>query len=140
MCVFCDIIFDMKKNVLFLLLAVAAVAGCQSNDVPVDNTNAIDSIECVDCGDVNIVQYSMPNGNDLKLETAHHVIQIDGRPGKQYDYYVWTGEKTYADDPDIIVQDGTAAVLVEEQLWKPKQMLCACWMRIKFNTIISNIQ
>lgn len=111
---FCDIIYGMKKNILFLLLAMVAVAGCRSGNAPVDNANAIDSIECVDCGDVNIVQYSMPNGNDLKLETAHHVIQIDGVPGKQYDYYVWTGEKSYADDPDIIVNDGVAAVLVEE--------------------------
>ena len=110
---FCDIIHGMKKNILFLLLAVVAVAGCRSGNAPVDNANAIDSIECVDCGDVNIVQYSMPNGNDLKLETAHHVIQIDAPPGKQYNYYVWTGEKTYADEPDLVVSDGVASVLAE---------------------------
>jgi len=101
----------MKRNILFLLIAAIAVAGCRSNDAPVDEQPVVD---CIDCGGVNRVEYSMPKGNDLKLETAHHVIQIDGQPGKQYDYYVWTGEKTYADDPDIVVQDGTAAVLVEE--------------------------
>ena len=99
----------MKKNILFLLVAVAAVAGCRSNDAPVDNA------DCIKCGDVNMVQYSMPNGNDLKLETAHHVIQIDAQPGKQYDYYVWTGEKSYSDDPDLVVQDGAASVLIEEK-------------------------
>lgn len=104
----------MKKNILFLLLAVVAVAGCRSENAPVDNANAIDSIECVNCGGANMVQYSMPNGNDLKLETAHHVIQVQAQPGKQYDYYVWTGEKTYDQDPDLVVQDGIAAVLVEE--------------------------
>ena len=109
----------MKRNILFLLIAALAFAGCQSNDVPVDNVEYVDDtidsvVTCTDCDGVQVVPYSMPNGNDLKLETAHHVVQIDGKPGKQYDYYVWTGEKTYNDDPDIIIQDGTAAVLVEE--------------------------
>lgn len=103
----------MKRNILFLLVAAIAVAGCRSGNGPIDGADA-NNADCVNCDGVNRVEYSMPNGNDLKLETAHHVIQIDGRPGKQYDYYVWTGEKTYADDPDIVVQDGTAAVLVEE--------------------------
>ena len=109
---FCDIIYHMTRNILFLLVAVAAVAGCRSNDAPVDN---VDIIDCVNCDGVNMVQYSMPNGNDLKLETAHHVIQIDAQPGKQYDYYVWTGEKSYADDPDLVVQDGAASVLIKEK-------------------------
>lgn len=108
---FCDIICGMKRNILFLLMATIAIAGCRSNNAPVAEQPVVD---CIDCGGVNMVQYSMPNGNDLKLETAHHVIQIDAQPGKQYDYYVWTGEKTYADDPDIIVQEGNAAVLIEE--------------------------
>ena len=99
----------MKRNILFLLVAALAFAGCRSGGVPAD-----DVVDCINCGDVNMVQYSMPNGNDLKLETAHHVIQIDAQPGKTYNYYVWTGEKTYDDDPDIVVQDGTAAVLVGE--------------------------
>lgn len=99
----------MKRDFLFLLIATIAIAGCRSNNAPVEEYT-----DCVNCGDVNMVEYSMPNGNDLKLETAHHVIKIDAQPGKQYDYYVWTGEKTYADEPDIVVQDGVAAVLVEE--------------------------
>ncbi|MBR2285900.1 MAG: hypothetical protein IJ866_00335 [Alphaproteobacteria bacterium] len=101
----------MKKNILFLLIAAVAFAGCRSDDAPVDNG---DYVDCIDCGTVNMVEYSMPHGNDLKLETAHHVIQIDAVPGKTYDYYVWTGNKDYADDPDIIVNEGTAAVLVSE--------------------------
>ena len=104
----------MKRNILFLLIAALAFAGCRSNDAPIDNVEYTEYADCVDCGDVNMVEYSMPHGNDLKLETAHHVIQIDGKPGKSYDYYVWTGKKTYDDAPDIIVQDGNASVLVEE--------------------------
>ena len=99
----------MKRNLLFLILATLSVAGCWSDNAPVT-----EFVDCINCGGVNMVEYSMPNGNDLKLETAHHVIQIDGLPGKQYDYYVWTGDKDYSDDPDIIINDGTAAVLVSE--------------------------
>ena len=101
----------MKRNILFLLIAAVAFAGCRSGDAPVDN---VEYVDCVDCGTVNMVEYSMPHGNDLKLETAHHVIKIDAQPGKVYDYYVWTGNKTYGDEPDIVVQEGNAAVLVEE--------------------------
>ena len=99
----------MKRNILFLLIAALAFAGCRTNDAPIDNV-----IGCANCDGVSVIQYSMPNGNDLKLETAHHVIEIEAQPGKQYDYYVWTGEKKYSDDPDLVVQDGVAAVLVEE--------------------------
>ena len=101
----------MKRNVLFLFIAAIAIAGCGSSNAPVDDTEYAD---CMNCGDVQFVRYSMPNGNDLKLETDHHVIKIDGKPGQQYDYYVWTGEKTYDDDPDIVVQDGTASVLIKQ--------------------------
>lgn len=93
------------------MVAALAFAGCRTSNEPVDN---VEAVGCLNCEDVQMVQYSMPNGNDLKLETAHHVIEIDAQPGKQYDYYVWTGEKTYADDPDLVVQEGQASVLVEE--------------------------
>ena len=99
----------MKRNILFLLVAAFAFAGCRSNDAPVEYD------DCINCDGANVVQYSMPNGNDLKLETAHHVIEIQAQPGKQYDYYVWTGEKSYNDDPDLVVQDGVASVLVEDK-------------------------
>ena len=101
----------MKRNVLFLLIAAAAFAGCRLNSSSVDGGEYID---CMDCDDAGVIEYSMPNGNDLKLETAHHVISIEAQPGKQYDYYVWTGEKSYDDDPDLVVQDGVASVLVTE--------------------------
>lgn len=104
----------MKRNILLLLVVAVLVVGCKSDNAPVNDGEFVEYADCVGCGDVNVVRYSMPNGNDLKLETAHHVIQIDAQPGKQYDYYVWTGDKDYADNPDIIVQEGTAAVLVEE--------------------------
>ena len=103
----------MKRNVLFLLIAAAAFAGCRSDNAPVSGEE-YEYAECADCDGANVVEYSMPNGNDLKLETAHHVIEIQAQPGKQYDYYVWTGEKSYDSDPDLVVQDGVASVLVSE--------------------------
>ena len=101
----------MKRNILILLIAALAFAGCRSDNAPVDGAEFMD---CINCGDVNMVEYSMPNGNDLKLETAHHVIKVDAQPGRSYNYYVWTGDKTYADDPDIVIEEGTAAVLIKE--------------------------
>lgn len=101
----------MKSNILFLLVAVLAIAGCRSGG---NSMNTVGFEDNAECGDVRVVEYSMPNGNDLQLETANHVIKIEAQPGKLYDYYVWTGEKTYADDPDLIIQEGTAAVLVAE--------------------------
>lgn len=108
---FCDIMYGMKRNILFLMIATLAFAGCRSNDAPVNN---IEYDDCINCAGVQMVKYSMPNGNDLKLETDHHVIEIEAVPGKSYDYYVWTGEKTYDDDPDLVIQDGNASVLVAE--------------------------
>ena len=101
----------MKRNILFLFVATITIAGCGANNAPVETDEFVD---CINCGNVNMVEYSMPNGNDLKLETDHHIVQIDGKPGKKYDYYVWVGDKTYADDPDIVVQDGNAAVLIQQ--------------------------
>ena len=101
----------MKKNILFLLIAAAAIVGCRSNTAPVDD---VEYADCINCGDVQMIKYSMPNGNDLQIETAGRVITIEAKPGKQYNYYVWTGDKTYDDDPDLIIQDGVASVLVNE--------------------------
>lgn len=104
----------MKRNILFLMVAALAVAGCWSKNAPVDAVDNAEYVDCVDCDGAHMVQYSMPNGNDLKLETAHHVIEVQGQPGKKYDYYVWTGKREYSDDPDLIVQDGVAAIRIEE--------------------------
>ena len=104
----------MKRNILFLMVAALAVAGCRSQNAPVEGVDNVEYIDCVNCNGADMVQYSMPNGNDLKLETAHHVIEVQGQPGKQYDYYVWTGEREYSDDPDLIIQEGVAAIRVEE--------------------------
>ena len=57
------------------------------------------------------IRFSTPRGNDLVLETPGYVLQVEGTPNRRYDYYVWTGEKKYSDDPDLIIQDGVAAVL-----------------------------
>lgn len=106
----------MKRNIFALLALSAVLAGCQTGE----------TVDCSACAQCNVVapcenciangavQYSMPNGNDLVLETPKRIIHIEAQPNKKYDYYVWTGDKSYEQDPDLIVQDGTAAVLVEE--------------------------
>ena len=97
---------NMKR--ILLLLSVVGLAACQSATVPESDAPA-----CVDA-DCQIVHYSMPNGNDLVLETANHIIQIQAQPDVKYGYYVWAGDKETTDDPDLIVEDGTAMVLTEE--------------------------
>lgn len=106
---FCDIITCMKKILLFLLVVV--LAACQSATPVVDNVES--ETACVDA-QCQIVRYSMPNGNDLVLETPRHVIQIEAQPNVQYGYYVWAGDKETTEDPDLIVEDGVAMVLIEE--------------------------
>ena len=69
-------------------------------------------VECA--GNCSGVTFSMPNENDLKLETAHHVVHVTADPNTQYAYYVWTGDKTYDDDPDIVVENGDAFILTNE--------------------------
>ena len=88
------------------------LAGCQSTydeiivepDAPVDCVGA----------NCEIIRYSSPNGNDLVLETNRHIIQISANPGTKYSYQVWTDGKDTSTDPDLIVQDGNAMVLVSE--------------------------
>jgi hypothetical protein len=118
----------MKKNTLFLLLAVLTVAGCHPgyryNDGIEYVSDDVVGAECPEyvvvngvatcAADTQVVEYSTPKRNDLKLETAHHVIQMDGLPDKSYDYYIWAGDKTYADKPDIVVQDGEVSVVVKQ--------------------------
>ncbi|MBQ1997801.1 MAG: hypothetical protein II238_05130 [Alphaproteobacteria bacterium] len=89
---------------------VASLAACQSA-TQVEEYN--DETTCVgeNCA---IINYSMPNGNDLVLETAHHKIEIAAQPNVKYGYYVWAGDKDTSDDPDLVVEDGTAMVLIEE--------------------------
>ena len=62
---------------------------------------------------VTQVKYSMPNGNDLVLETPTQKIQVAGAPGQKYDYYVWFGDRSYVEDPDMIVSDGEVGILVD---------------------------
>lgn len=95
----------MKRINIFLIAVL--LASCQSATDVVEDTTCIDD-------DCEIIRYSMPNGNDLVLETAHHVIQVDAQPNVKYGYYVWAGDKSTSDDPDLIVEDGNAMVLVEE--------------------------
>ena len=96
----------MKRYTLaFLLLGLT---GCVS-----DAPNGAD-VPVLCTGDCSGVSFSMPNGNDLKLETSHHIIHIMAQPDSDYAYYVWTGDKTYDDAPDITVESGDAYVLTSE--------------------------
>jgi uncharacterized protein YcfL len=98
----------MKRLCLFLFALI--LAACQSAETVQEYT---DDTVCVgtDCA---IIKYSMPNGNDLVLETDHHKIEIAAQPGVKYNYYVWTGDKETTDDPDMIVEDSNIMVLIEE--------------------------
>lgn len=99
----------MKKKLFAILLL--GVAGCTSGAYH-DEMYVGPTSQCAgaDCN----VAVSTPNGNDLKLETAHHVIHMTANPNKQYAYYVWSGNKDYTDDPDVIVENGETMILVEE--------------------------
>jgi hypothetical protein len=91
----------MKK--IFLLLLVVLLAACHGTTADVNDASV--NPECI--GDnCEIVRYSTPNGNDLVLETAQHVIQIEAKPDVKYMYYVWGGDKTTDDEPDLIIKNG----------------------------------
>lgn len=105
----CDKILGMNKILLPLMVMVLALAGCRtaSNDVEYVEPTAV-------CAG-GVVEYSMPNGNDLLLETKSHVVHVTAQPNKQYEYRVWTGDKPTTDNPDLIVNpDGSSMVLVSE--------------------------
>lgn len=91
----------MKKILLFL--SVVALAGCQGTTADVDNASV--NSECVG-ENCEIVRYSTPNGNDLVLETAQHVIQIEAKPDVKYAYYIWGGDKSTDEEPDLIIKNG----------------------------------
>lgn len=93
--------------------AMFALAGCQtaSDGVIVEQEMAS---ECIG-ENCSIIRYAMPNGNDLMLETEKHVIQITANPGTPYTYYVWAGNKTTDEDPDMIVENGETMILTTEQ-------------------------
>ena len=94
----------MKRYLLAILLL--GLTGCMSGTP--------ESVPVVCSGDCSDVNFSMPNGNDLELETDHHIIHIMAQPDSDYAYYVWTGDKTYDDDPDIKIENGDAYVLTNE--------------------------
>lgn len=110
----------MKRNIIFLMVFAGIVAGCRSNNAPVEYVEYADDTEYQavvvpydDAPSVSQIKYSVPRDGDLTLETRHHVIQIQGQPDTAYEYRVWAGNKTYADDPDLIVDDGNIMVLQE---------------------------
>ncbi len=103
----------MKKIILPLL--VLGLAGCQSatEDFTIASSDSEFSSECIG-SNCAIIHFSSPNGNDLVLETDNHIIEITAQPGIAYSYYVWAGDKDTTDEPDLIVHDGDAMVLVAE--------------------------
>lgn len=108
----------MKKKCLPFLVLMLALAGCRSasNGVVVESDIAYESDAGYVCADseCTVINYSMPSGNDLVLETERHIIEIAAPTDAKYTYYVWAGGKTTSDDPDLIVSDGQSMVLVEE--------------------------
>ena len=98
----------MKRSIVAILLL--GLTGCMSGTPDQEYMDA--SIECA--GDCSAVNFSMPNKNDLKLETDRHIVHVTSVPDTGYAYYVWTGEKSYSDDPDIVIENGTAYVLTQE--------------------------
>lgn len=98
----------MKKMFLPMMGLMLVLAGCQSASNEVDVQN-----ECVGAN-CEIVRYASPNGNDLVLETDRHIIEIQAQTDTPYAYRVWAGGKSVDKDPDLVVQDGQAMVLVEE--------------------------
>lgn len=104
---FYDIIQGMKRYTFAILLL--GLMGCVSHE-PIEYDDV--AVPCA--GDCSDVLFDMPNGNDLVLETAHHIIKVVAEPNTDYAYYVWTGNKTYNDDPDIKIEQGDAYVLSEE--------------------------
>jgi ABC-type uncharacterized transport system auxiliary subunit len=105
------------KQIIFALSGIALVlAGCQSTPTEVyeeyPEPEYVSECAGSDCA---IVRYASPNGNDLVLETDHHVIQVSAQTNVPYKYYVWAGNKTTADDPDMIIQDGQTMILAEEE-------------------------
>lgn len=103
----------MKQIIFALSGIVLALAGCQSTPSE-EYTDEFETAECVG-EECSVIKYATPNGNDLVLETDHHVIQVSAQTDIPYKYYVWAGDKTTADDPDMIVQDGQTMILVEEE-------------------------
>ena len=90
----------------FLAILLLGLTGCMSG-----SPESVPVVCAGDCSDVNI---SMPNGNDLKLETDHHIIHISGLPESDYAYYVWTGDKTYSDAPDVKIESDDVYVIDNE--------------------------
>ena len=123
---------NMKRNILFGLIAAFALVGCMSDNVDYVEYDGYDAylsdlgcgtnnpngrtcaVRDAQTGAVKQIRYSTPHGNDLVLETPEYIVHIDGVPNKKYGYYVWTGVRDYTDAPDLIVRDGAAAILVEE--------------------------
>lgn len=108
---------------MFVLLAV--LAGCHSTnpgteyveyDEYTDNVEFVPAaMPCDTTPAVSEIKYSVPRDGDLTLETRHHIIQIQGEPNTAYEYRVWAGDKTYAHDPDLIVDDGNIMVLQSDE-------------------------
>lgn len=109
-----DIIIPMKRIILLPIIMgmMLSLAACQMASEPVVDEQEF-TPECIE-PECSTVRYAMPNGNDLTLETANHVIEITATPGTPYTYYVWTGNKTTADAPDMIVDQGQVMILSEE--------------------------
>jgi len=112
----------MKRNIIPLFVFVGLLTGCRSDNAPTEYVEYADDMQYQTVvvpyegtPSVSQVKYSVPRDGDLTLETRHHVIQIQGNPDTAYEYRVWAGNKTYGDDPDLIVDDGNVMVLQADE-------------------------
>ena len=105
----------MSKKLLPIMGMMLALAGCQTaSDEVITETDMVQISDGCITGDCSVIRYDTPNGNDLVLETAHHIIEIQSQSNIPYSYRVWSGGKSMESDPDMIIQDGETMILVEE--------------------------
>ncbi len=98
----------MKRYIFAILLL--GLTGCTSGAPEIEYVD--NNVPC--SGNCSAVGFSAPNGNDLRLETSHHIVHVTAQPDVPYAYYVWTGDKSYADEPDIVIKNGDTYVLTSE--------------------------
>lgn len=106
----------MKQKIISLAVLGLLAACGGANGPDYDYIENADDYRFVAADDTlateqSVIKYSVPRDGDLTLETAHHVIKIQGDPNKQYAYHVWAGDKPTTDDPDLIVEDDKVMIL-----------------------------
>ena len=69
--------------------------------------------ECID-SECQIIDVYSPAGNDLVVETPHHIVHVTATPDVRYEYRVWAGGAGMTTAPDVIVHDGDVMILTDD--------------------------